>query len=211
MEGQPSAEKHRVQLKPATMLNPVPVVMVSCGTMDASNIITVAWTGTINSDPPMVSISIRKERYSHSVILQSQCFAVNLVSRSLTKAADYCGVRSGREVDKFEECGLAKLSGPVTGVPLITDSPLCLECQVKQILELGSHDLFLAEVVGVSARPDVIDKQDSLRLDQAQLVSYCHGEYYELGQYQGFFGFSLAKEAVLRKRWKGKSFYKNKK
>lgn len=204
MESYSREEQVRVPLHAGTLLNPVPVVMVSSGTMEFSNILTVAWAGTVNSEPPMLSISVRKERYSHKLLTDSGCFAVNLVSRELTRAADFCGVKSGRDVNKFDHLQLSKVPGPVTGVPLIGESPLCLECRTRQVLECGSHDLFLAEVVGVSARPDLVDEQGSLRLDLAHLVSYCHGEYYELGRYQGFFGFSLAKDAVLRKRWKGK-------
>ena len=167
----------KIQIKPSTFLNPVPVVMVTCGTMEKSNIITLAWAGTVNSEPPMLSVSIRKERYSHDIIVKDGIFGVNLVSENLIRATDYCGVRSGREIDKFSELQLTKIAGSKTGVPLIGESPASLECRVKQVIELGSHDLFLAEIENVIVSEELFDEKGTIDLRKAKLVAYNHGEY----------------------------------
>lgn len=190
----------KIQMKPSTFLNPVPVVMVSCGTMEKSNILTIAWAGTVNSEPPMLSISVRKERYSHDIIKESGVFAVNLVSRDLIRQTDYCGVKSGRNTDKFADLKLTKIAGEKTGVPMIGESPASMECRVKNFIELGSHDLFLAEIETVYVSKSLFDEKGAIDLRQADLVAYNHGEYYTLGDFHGFYGYSVASEDALKRR-----------
>ncbi len=186
--------------KPSTMLNPVPVVMVTCA--DASgkpNIITVAWAGTINSEPPMLSISVRKERYSHDLIKDKGQFAVNLTTQKLVWATDLCGVKSGRDTDKFELAGLTPEKASVIDVPIIRESPLSLECVVRNIVELGSHDLFIAEIVAVDADESLLDEKGKLVLEKADLICFSHGKYWSLGKELGFFGYSVAKKKGIKR------------
>lgn len=194
-----------VTLKPGTLLSPTPVVMVTCaGEAVAPNIITLAWTGTVNSDPPMVSISIRPERYSHDIIRDSGEFVINLVSRSLMQACDLCGVKSGREQDKFALCKLA--AAPAQGMdhaPAIVQSPAYLACKVKNVLPLGSHNLFLGEIVGMGVQQSLMDMSGKIDFAQADLVAYCHGEYMGLRPPEGFFGYSVARPEVLKRRLQG--------
>lgn len=186
--------------KPSTMLNPVPAVMVTCAdTEGRANIITLAWAGTINSDPPMVSISVRKERYSHGLIVNKGQFAVNLTTRKLAYATDLCGVKSGRDVDKFELAKLTPEKASVIDVPLIRESPVSLECVVKSHMELGSHDIFLAEVVAVDVTEDLLDKKGKLMLEKADLICFSHGKYWTLGEELGFFGYSVAKKKNIKR------------
>ena len=185
-----------------TLLAPASLAMVSCGKDgDKPNIITVAWLGTINSDPPMLSISVKPERYSYAIIDETNEFVVNLVNRDLMKTADFCGVRSGRDIDKFEECGLHAL--PALGLnsaPCIAESPLYLSCKVKQKIPLGSHTMFLAEIVAVAVQDHLLDDKGKLDLSKTNLVAYSHGEYAVLGEPEGFFGYSVARSEVLRRR-----------
>ena len=196
-----------VSMNPSTMLNPTPVVLVSCAQKDNPEIrdlVTVAWAGTVNSDPPMVSVSLRKERYSHELISGSGEFVVNLVDEALAKATDFCGVRSGRDLDKAKETGLTLV--PAEGMeaaPRVDGAPVSLSCRVKQVLPLGSHDMFLAEVTAVAVRKDLIDESGALHLEKAGLVAYSHGLYHRLGDVMGFFGWSVARPEVLEKRMKG--------
>ena len=180
-----------------TMLAPVPAVMVSCGgTHDfAANIITLAWAGTVCSDPPMLSVSIRSERHSHAIISMTREFVVNLTTARLARATDWCGVKSGRDVDKFAATGLTPLKSVKVGCPGIAESPVNLECKVKKILPLGSHDLFIAEIVAVQVSEEFLDKRGKLHLDKAGLMAFAHGEYYALGERLGFFGFSVKKRS----------------
>ncbi len=180
--------------KPGNMLYPIPAVMVSCGTMEKPNIITIAWTGTVCSSPAMVSISIRKERYSYDIIKESGEFVINLVTNDLVRQADYCGVKSGREVDKFKEMKLTPVPSETVLVPAISESPVNIECKVTQILPLGSHDLFLAEVTGVKADKSLMDEKGRFHLNQSGLIVYSHGEYYALGELLGKFGYSVKKK-----------------
>ena len=176
------------------MLYPVPAVMVSCQRAgEIPNIITVAWAGTVCSDPVMLSVSVRKERYSYDIIRETGEFAVNLVTRDLVRAADYCGVKSGRDVDKFKETGLTPEKSSHIAAPGIKESPVILECQVKQVVELGSHDLFLAQVAGVTVDTRYMDETGRFRLNDAGLVAYSHGEYFQLGKRLGKFGYSVEK------------------
>lgn len=188
--------------KPGTMVYPVPAVMVSCGTMAKSNIITIAWTGTVCSTPAMTYISVRKERHSYDLIKESGTFVINLTTEALAKATDFCGVKSGRDFDKFEHLGLTKLPGAFTDVPLIAESPVNIECKVTQIIELGSHDMFLAEVLGITVEDDYIDSTGKFRLDLAKPIAYAHGNYYALGKPLGIFGHSVMKKKTAAKRRK---------
>lgn len=187
--------------KPGNMLYPVPAVMVSCGRADEKpNIITVAWSGTVNTDKPMVYISVRKSRYSYDIISETKEFVVNLVNRELAYAADYCGVRSGREVDKFGEMKLTPLVSQNIQAPGIAESPVNIECKVKEIIPLGSHDMFLAEVVGVTVDDKYMDEKGKFHLNDAGLVAYSHGEYFELGKKIGKFGYSVQKPGKKKKK-----------
>lgn len=181
--------------KPGNFLYPVPCVMVSCVSPGKNpNIITVAWTGTICSDPPMLSISVRQERYSYEMIKESGEFAVNLTNRRLARAADFCGCRSGRDINKFEECRLTPEPCSHISAPMIGESPVSLECKVTGIIPLGSHDMFLAEIVGVQVDRRYLDHNGTFHLENAGLIAYSHGKYYELGKILGTFGYSVRKK-----------------
>ena len=181
------------------MLYPIPAVMVSCGREgEKPNIITVAWAGNICSSPAMLSISVRKERYSYDIIKQTGEFVVNLTTRDLTRAADWCGVRSGRDHDKFAEMNLNVQQSQKVSAPGIAESPVNIECRVRQIVELGSHDLFIAEVMCVTVDEDLLDEKERLDLGRAELIAYSHGEYFMLGDKLGKFGYSVAKKKKHR-------------
>lgn len=177
-----------------TLLAPLPVVLVSCGSGEKANLITVAWTGIVNSKPPMTYVSIRPERHSYGLIRESGEFVINLVSESMVRAVDSCGVRSGRDIDKFEVYGFDRFSCDGLACPGVAQSPLSLACKVRQVLPLGSHDMFLAEIVGVYADRELLDGAGKLRLDRAGLAAYAHGEYFGLGSGVGTFGFSVRKK-----------------
>lgn len=183
-------------LRAGNMLNPSPVVMVSCGSsIDEYNIITIAWTGTICSDPAMCYISVRPERHSYNLIKESGEFVINLVNRDLAPIADWCGVKSGKKFNKFFETGLTPVRGTQVKAPMIDEAPVNLECKVKQIIPLGSHDMFIAEIVAVHAKENLFNfKTDALELQRANLVSYSHGHYYDLGKILGKFGYSVEKK-----------------
>lgn len=182
--------------KPGNMLYPVPVVMATCQRAgEAANIITIAWTGTVCSDPAMVSISVRRERYSHAIIKETGEFVVNLTTEKLAKAADYCGVRSGRDVDKFAATHLTPCASQSVACPGIAESPVNIECRVAEIKSLGSHDLFLAEVVNVGVDESLLDETGRLLLDRSGLIVYAHGGYFALGRQIGSFGYSVKKKA----------------
>ena len=190
--------------KPSNLLYPVPAVMVSCARPgEKPNIITVAWTGTVCSEPPMLSVSVTPRRYSHAILTETREFVVNLTTASLCRAADFCGVRSGRDTDKFRETGLTPEKAPhLEYAPAILESPVSLECRVKEIVSLGSHDLFLAEILGVLVDPRYVDESGRLALEKTDPAVYSHGFYYRLGEALGRFGFSVKKE---EKRKKGRS------
>ncbi len=176
------------------MLYPVPTVMVSCARKgEKPNIITVAWAGTVCSDPAMVSISVRKERYSHDIIKETGEFVINLTTRKLARATDYCGVKSGRDVDKFAYMHLTAAPSVKIEAPAIAESPVNIECKVKQVLELGSHDMFIAEVMAVNVDESLLDEKGTLHLSDADLIAYSHGRYYGLGDFIGKFGYSVQK------------------
>ena len=181
------------------MLYPVPAVMISCGRPEERpNIITVAWAGTVCSSPAMVSISVRKERYSYDILKETGEFVINLITSDLTYATDFCGVRSGRDVDKFAQMHLTPLPSQHISAPGIAESPVNLECKVTQVIPLGSHDMFLAEVLGVTVDEKYMDENGKFHLNDAGLVAYSHGEYFELGEKLGKFGYSVAKKQVAK-------------
>ncbi|MDE5778465.1 MAG: flavin reductase family protein [Lachnospiraceae bacterium] len=180
--------------KPGNMLYPVPVVLVTCRDKAGNdNVLTVAWAGTVSSDPAMLSISVRKERHSYPMIKETGEFVVNLTTESLVKATDYCGVKSGKDEDKFKVMNLTKGEAEKVNVPIIMESPVNIECKVKQVLELGSHDMFLAEVVNVQVSDEYMDEKGTFHINDANLVAYSHGEYYSLGEKLGTFGYSVRK------------------
>lgn len=180
--------------KPGTVIYPVPAVMVSCGTMEEKNIITVAWTGTVNSDPAMTYVSIRPSRHSYEIIKERGEFVINLVTEKLAYACDYCGVKSGRDIDKFAEMKLTAKKGEKVDAPIIYESPVNIECKVKEIIPLGTHDMFLAEVVSVQVSDDYLDETGKFHFDKAKPICYSHGAYYGLGKKLGTFGYSVKKK-----------------
>ena len=188
--------------KPGTMIYPLPAVMVSCGDEPENyNIITIAWTGTVCSDPPMCYISVRPERHSHELISRTGEFVINLTTAALARQTDWCGVRSGREFNKFREMGLHPEPAQLVKAPLIAESPLNIECQVVDIRCLGSHDMFLANVVAVNAEESLIDKSTGqFQLNHTSPLAYSHGKYYALGEKLGGFGFSVKKPRKGDKR-----------
>ena len=184
----------KVAFKPGTLIYPLPALMVSCGTMEHPNILTVAWTGTICSDPPMCYVSIRKERYSYGLIRESGEFVLNLTTEELVRATDWCGVKSGRDVNKFKEMRLTPEKAQLLQAPLIAESPLNIECRVTEVKELGSHDMFIAEVVAIDADERFMDRTTgAFQLNHARPIAYSHGKYYALGEKLGSFGFSVKK------------------
>jgi len=191
----------KIEWKPGNMLYPLPAVMVSCGTKpEEYNIITVSWAGTINTDPPMVSISIRKERHSFNLIKENGEFVINLTTKSLAYAADWCGVKSGKQFDKFKEMNLTPVKASKIKTPLIAESPVNIECEVTQVIELGTHHLFLAKVVAVDVEEKYLDKEtNKFDLRQTDPIAYLHGSYYTMGENLGRFGFSVRKKKEKRK------------
>ena len=188
------------EMRPGEMLYPVPVVMATLGEGDEANIITIAWTGIINSKPPMTYISVRKERHSHPILSKTGEFVINLCTEDLVKATDYCGVKSGRDVDKFKEMGLTKEPADIVKCPMIKESPINLECKVTQVVELGSHDMFMAEIVKVHAAEELFDEEGRMDPVKAGLVAYIHGEYYPVKRTPlGKFGYSIMKPKTKKR------------
>lgn len=182
--------------KPGTLLNPVPVVLVTCGDYEGvKNIITVAWAGTVASEPAMVSISVRPERFSYGLLKATGEFVINLPNRGMVRAVDYCGVVSGKDHDKFRETGLTPVPGKQVKAPVILEAPLALECRVTSTISLGSHELFLAKVLGVQVEESLIEQTGRLNLARANLISYVHGQYWTLKEVIGSFGFSVKKHS----------------
>lgn len=177
------------------MIYPLPAVLVSCGAVpDEYNLLTVAWTGTVCSDPVMCYISVRPERHSYDIIRRTGEFVINLTTEELARATDWCGVRSGRDYDKFREMGLTPGPASVVAAPTVAEAPLSIECRVKQILPLGSHDMFLAEVVNVQADERYLDVDGRFDLERARPLVYSHGEYFRLGEAIGRFGWSVRRK-----------------
>lgn len=187
--------------RPGNMLYPVPAVLVSVADSAGNdNLITIAWTGTVCSDPAMTYISVRKERYSHHMLKENKEFVINLVSKEICRAADFCGVRSGRDLDKFETTGLTREKASTVNVPLVKESPVNIECKVTQVLELGSHDMFLAKVTAVQVDESLLDEKGKLDLNKAHLVAYSHGEYQTFDNILGTFGYSVKKKDKKEKK-----------
>ncbi len=180
--------------KGSALLAPLPTVMLSCGNMEQSNIITVAWAGIVNTHPPMVSVSIRPTRHSYGILCETGEFVLNLTPRSLVKTADFCGMYTGKKVDKFQACKLDKEESVSVGAPRIAQCPLSMECRVRQRIPLGSHDLFLAEVLTVAVEESLLDASGKLRLDRAELSAFAHGEYFALGNRIASFGCAVKKK-----------------
>ena len=188
----------KITWKAGTLLAPVPPALISCGTVDKPNVMTAAWTGIINSEPSMTYVSIRPSRFSHALIKQSGEFVINLTTLPLVEAADYCGVKSGRDTDKFAAMHLTPAACSKISAPQVLESPLSLECKVKDITSLGSHDMFVAEIVAVNVEEKFIDDKGHLDLEKAGLVAYSHGHYYTLGRNLGGFGFSVNKKRLKK-------------
>ncbi len=186
--------------KAGNMVYPLPAIMVSCGSEDKPNIVTVAWTGTICTNPPMTYISLRPSRYSYDLIKENGYFVINLITRALVKATDFCGVRSGRDVDKFKEMNLTASCDNVAGVPMIEESPVNIVCKLKEIKPLGSHDLFIADVLEVYVDDQYMDEKGKFHLNQTDLIAYSHGTYLTLGEELGTFGYSVKKTKPVKSK-----------
>jgi flavin reductase (DIM6/NTAB) family NADH-FMN oxidoreductase RutF len=200
----------KVEFKGSVVLNPVPVVLVTCRNKEGKdNVFTVAWTGTVCTKPPMLSISVRPERLSYEYIKETMEFTVNLPHRRMVRETDFCGVRSGRQVDKIKEMGFTMIEGKDVNVPYIKECPISIECKVTQIIPLGTHDLMLAEVVGSHVDKSLLDENGKIHFEWANLINYCHGEYYPMKKEAiGKFGFSVAKKPEIVKEYK-KNYGKN--
>lgn len=186
--------------KPGTFIYPLPAVMVSCGNMETSNIITVAWTGIINTNPAMCYISVRPERYSYHLIKENGEFVINLTNEKLAYATDWCGVKSGANVDKFKEMHLTKEKAKYVKCPIIKESPVAIECRVKEIKELGSHHMFVAEVLAIDADNQYIDENGTFDITKCNLISYANGKYFSLGRPIGKFGYSVQKKKKIKRK-----------
>ncbi len=191
---------NKKSFKPGTLLSPVPAVMISCGNKEEKNIITIAWTGIINSEPPMTYISVRKSRHSHKLIAETKEFVINLTTEALTWSADYCGIKSGREIDKFEKMNLTPIPAEIVSCPMIAESPINLECKVVEMHEYPSHDMFVAEIVKVHVDETLVDENGKIDFAAAGLMAYVHGDYYGIKKNPiGRFGYSVMKPRT-RKR-----------
>lgn len=185
---------HKILWKGGALLAPLPPALVTCGTMEKPNVLTIAWTGMLNTKPPKTYISMRPSRYSYEIIKQSGEFVINLTTSKLIRAADFCGVRSGREFDKFAMTGLIPVKASQVNCPMIAQSPVSLECRVIDIVPLGSHDMFVADILAVNVEERYIDQKGKLHLERCSLACFAHGEYFELGRKIGYFGFSVRKK-----------------
>jgi flavin reductase (DIM6/NTAB) family NADH-FMN oxidoreductase RutF len=191
----------KIRVKPGPLMYPLPVVMVTAGDMKEKNIITIAWTGIVNTDPPMLYISVRKQRHTYAMLKEHMSFVVNLVTEELAKATDFCGVRSGSRVDKFEMTGLTPIPASVVSAPMIDESPVSLECEVREIRELPTHDMFIAEVVAVHIDEDMIDENGMYDFSKMRLVAFNHGAYYKVGRKEiGRFGYSVMRPRTLKRK-----------
>ena len=188
--------------KPGTLLSPTPAALVTCGTMENPNILTVGWTGIINSSPAMTYVSIRPERFSHHIIEENGEFCINVTTADLVRAADFCGVRSGRDTDKFKEMKLTPLEASAVKAPILAQSPLSLECKVKEVKHLGSHDMFIAEIVAVDVDDKYVDETGKLNLRQSGVIFYSHGEYFSQGKKLGQMGYTVRKKRPKNPNYK---------
>lgn len=184
----------RIQFKGGALMAPVPPALITSGSIETPNIMTAAWTGIINTKPPKTYVSIRPERYTYQLIRQSGECVINLTPASLVRAADFCGCRSGRDINKFDKCGLTAISSTAVSAPTLSESPLSMECRVFDIIELGSHHMFLLNVVAVTVEEQLMDKNGKLCLEKCGLAAYAHGDYFILGKKVGDFGFSVRKK-----------------
>lgn len=182
------------------MLGPVPPALVSCGTTEKPNALTVAWTGILNTVPPKTYISVRPERFSYNLIKESGEFVINLPTEKIVKAVDYCGCRTGAKEDKLKKCSLTVSPSVKISAPMIDQSPVNLECKVTDVVRLGTHDMFIADIVGVNVSEDLLDEKGKLHLSKAGLCAYAHGEYFALGKQIGDFGFSVRRKSVEKRR-----------
>lgn len=190
----------KVSLKPGTLLCPVPAVMVSCGQGDEKNIITIGWTGIINTQPPITYVSVRKSRHSHDIISKEKEFVINLTTEALAFATDYCGVKSGKDIDKFKEMKLTPVSGEIVSCPMIGESPVNLECKVIEVKEFPTHDMFIAEIVKIHIDKSIMEENGRIALDKAGLLAYIHGEYFGVKKAPiGRFGFSVMKKKTKKR------------
>ena len=196
LAGATQSDKVHISWKPGTLIYPVPAVLVSCGNSPKEhNLLTISWVGTICTNPPMCYISIRPERHSYEIIKKNMEFVINLTNEDMAFATDWCGVKSGKEFNKFEEMNLHPEQGQLVSAPIVKEAPLCIECKVKQIIPLGSHDMFIAEVVNVQADTKYIHPEtDTFNLAEAKLIAYSHGHYFKLGEEIGKFGWSVQKK-----------------
>ena len=187
--------------RPGNMVYPLPAVLVSCGDKEGNiNLMTAAWTGTICSDPPMVYVSIRKERHSHHMIQETGEYVINLTTEKLAWATDFCGVRSGKDMDKFKEMKLTPVKGELEFAPMIAESPVSIECRGINVMELGSHDMFMAEVTAVYVDEQYMDAKGTFHLEKANPLVYSHGQYYGMGKHLGSFGFAVRKKTVKKRK-----------
>ncbi len=184
----------KVTWKGGTLLSPLPPALVSCGTLEKPNVLTIAWTGILCSDPPKTYVSIRPSRYSYDLIKESREFVINLPTKELARATDFCGVHSGRNKNKFEAMGLTAAPCSEVSAPAIAEAPISLQCRVTDIVPLGSHDMFIADILAVDVAADLIDEGGKLHLERMKPIAYAHGDYYELGKQIGSFGFSVRKK-----------------
>ena len=184
----------KVNWRGGTMLYPLPAALVSCGTMEESNLITVAWTGIISSDPPRLYISVRKERFSHHILMENKEFCLNLTTAGMVRGVDLCGVKSGRDVDKFKLAKFTKEEAKEVKCPRVAESPVTLECKVFDVVPLGSHDMFMADIVNVAVDESLLDEKGALSLAKSNIMAYSHGSYMKLGAKIGSFGYSVKKK-----------------
>lgn len=188
----------KVHWKGSVMTSPLPPTLVSCGFEGKENVFTVAWTGILNTQPPITYISVRPERYSYELIKQSGEFVINLPTAELVRAVDYCGVKTGRKNDKFKDMGLHADKCEKVSAPLIAECPVNIECKVREIVQLGTHDMFIADIVGLDVAKELLDEKGRLCLDKAGLIAYAHGEYFALGKKLGSFGYSVRKKKISK-------------
>ena len=186
----------KIKWKPGALLAPVPPALVSCSDGEHDNLITVGWTGIICTDPAKTYISLRPERYSYEIIKKTREFVINLPSSHIIRSIDFCGVRSGRTVDKFKECRLTKEKATEVSCPMVADSPISIECRVTDIIPLGTHDMFMADIVAVNVDERYVDEKGKLRIEQCSLAAYAHGSYFALGKKIGSFGYSVKKKTT---------------
>lgn len=186
----------KINWKPGTLLAPAPPALVTSGDGEHSNVFTAAWTGIVCSEPPMTYVSIRKERFSHGIIAEKREFVINLPCEAIARATDLCGVKSGRDGDKFALAGLTREPSHVVAAPTIAECPVSLECRVREIIPLGSHDMFLADIVSVGVDPRFVDEKGALHMEKCGLLAYAHGAYFGLGKQLGTFGFSVRKKPL---------------